>query len=528
MSLNMTNITRACMVYCEGELLEIVQLSNIFNDSKTFVDMPMKYDPETILSLFYNISDPYNTTVLTEFINNNFFPAGSDLDDWIPSDFITNPVIIDQITDPIYRVWASDLNQLWLVLGRQVNESVVQNPQRHSFLPRKSPMIVPGGRFRESYYWDSWWIIRGLLVCNMHATALDVINNLLDDVTNFGFVPNGGRIYYIDRSQPPLLSEMVLTYLNYMESTNGTSTGLTNFMTSSYDVLQQEYAWWMNVTNGHVAEVTMILNSTATTTMVLNRYYSNYTTPRPESYEEDYDTAQEIAGESGQLRFYHSVRAGAETGWDFSSRWIRKQAANSTNTIDPFDIYLLKNIRTSEVVPADLNAIMYRFELNLAQLATSCAVYAESIGDYANYSMYTAQSEIYAAAASARQTAIQSILWDPVAYCWKDYNMTSGMFTNNSVSIASWVPVWGGYGSDLVPSRDAQTDSKLVQSLVNSNLLQDAGVLTTNVDSSQQWDSPNAWAPLVMFTIEGLQLINSSESWELSVRKNTAVCDVVV
>jgi alpha,alpha-trehalase len=97
-------------------------------------------------------------------------------------------------------------------------------------------MVVPGGRFRESYYWDSYWIIRGLLVCNMTTTAWcvchfivrcyctltfavfiifrSVISNLLEDVTNFGYVPNGGRVYYLDRSQPPYLTLMIAEYLD--------------------------------------------------------------------------------------------------------------------------------------------------------------------------------------------------------------------------------------------------------------------------------------------------------------------------
>jgi hypothetical protein len=76
--------------------------------------------------------------------------------------------------------------------------------------------VVPGGRFEESYYWDSYWIIRGLLICDMTETAWGVISNLLEDVTNFGFVPNGGRIYYLDRSQPPLLTLMIAEYLNHV------------------------------------------------------------------------------------------------------------------------------------------------------------------------------------------------------------------------------------------------------------------------------------------------------------------------
>jgi len=81
---------------------------------------------------------------------------------------------------------------------------------RYSILRRRYPVIIPGGRFRESYYWDSYWIVLGLLACDMTSTAKGLVQNLLDDVSTYGFVPNGGRIYYLNRSQPPLLSDMVV------------------------------------------------------------------------------------------------------------------------------------------------------------------------------------------------------------------------------------------------------------------------------------------------------------------------------
>lgn len=46
----------------------------------------------------------------------------------------------------------------------------------------------------------------------MHDTVRGMIENFLSMVDRFGFVPNGGRIYYLSRSQPPLLIPMVSTY----------------------------------------------------------------------------------------------------------------------------------------------------------------------------------------------------------------------------------------------------------------------------------------------------------------------------
>jgi alpha,alpha-trehalase len=286
-----SSIARACTVFCEGPILHYVQISGIFNDSKTFVDMPLKASPETVSAAFATIPDPTDKVALENFLDMYFAEAGSDLDIWIPSDLQDSPAFLDLISDSDYKQWANDLNQLWKLLGRQVNASVLEHPERHTFLPRQYPMIVPGGRFRESYYWDSWWIIRGLLVCDMPTTAKNVLRNLLDDVMNFGFVPNGGRIYYLDRSQPPLLAEMAVSIIEFYgwSSEEGHS-----LLTEVYPILQQEYAWWMNPASGHVKNISLPTEESVEggrRTVLLNHYFSNETTPRPESYLQDLETA---------------------------------------------------------------------------------------------------------------------------------------------------------------------------------------------------------------------------------------------
>lgn len=320
-----TSIARACKIFCEGDVLHYVQLSGIFNDSKTFVDMPMKVDPEVILDAF-NLLPNYDNTTILNFVNTYFLPTGSDLNNWIPNDYKSNPTFLNNIPDP-YSNWASDLNELWLVLGRVLNISVIENPQRHSYIPQPYPLIVPGGRFRESYYWDSYWIIRGLLVCDMHETALGVIMNLLTDIENFGFVPNGGRIYYLDRSQPPLLSEMVTTYVTYMIDNNnyGIDNNITSFLNFAYPLLKIEYAYWMS--SRHSVKIST--NDINIPWVTLNRYHSNSSIPRPESYTEDYSNGESFNNSIDATQFYNMIRSGAETGWDFSSRWIWKTGVYS-------------------------------------------------------------------------------------------------------------------------------------------------------------------------------------------------------
>lgn len=516
------NVTEACSVYCTGDLLKAVQLAPLYNDSKTFVDMPMINDPSIVLQEFYQLAQPISNSALQDFVESQFLPAGSDLVTWVPNDWSSSPSILRRIDDPDYYSWTEGLNNLWLLLGRNVSLSVHQFPQRHSYLPRNYPMVVPGGRFRESYYWDSWWILQGLIACDMYQTSADVISNLLEDIDNFGYVPNGARIYYLGRSQLPVLSEMILMYYNYMASHGldtvvsdgaNNNTKLIDFLQSAYYSLQREYSWWMNATSGHLVVVD--------DKYVLNRYHGNYTAPRPESYLEDYTNAPNISeGATSQQQsfFYRNVRAGAETGWDFSSRWIPFTGTYHNNT----DITY---ISTMEMVPVDLNSIMYRLELNLAYIG-------QVLNSSENVkSNFDSNITFYLEAADARYEAIQAVLWDNNCNCWKDYNTSLKNFNPDVVSVASWIPLW----ANIVPNR-TQTNmdlaiknipihqkyptdvaNALYDSFNASGLIQSGGVLTTLTNTGQQWDAPNAWPPLVWFSIEGLYNLNTSNSNELAV-----------
>lgn len=417
------NIARACTVYCYGDILAAVQLSGIYNDSKTFVDMPMKQDPEVVNQAFLAI-DASDTAALQQFLDTYFYPYGSDINEWTPPDLQEEPAFLASIEDDGLRQWGSELNQLWNVLGREVDASVAENPQRHSFVPRNYPMIVPGGRFRESYYWDTWWIVRGLLVCDMTVTAEYVINNLLDDIENFGFVPNGGRIYYLDRSQPPLLSEMVNSYVDKL---GVGSKNATRMLTRAFPLLLIEYDWWMDSNNGHVVAV----QGSGGETYTLNRYSSNASSPRPESYAEDVGTAAEAGAGRSSADLYDNIRSAAESGWDFSSRWIAGSKPKNN----------ISNIETLDIIPVDLNCYMYRWELNMAE-------FARILGQSS-----TVRST-YLDAAADRAAAIDAVLWrshsgeNNLQGLWYDYNITAGASQKNngdsSLSLAQWIPMWAG------------------------------------------------------------------------------------
>jgi len=447
-----------CSVYCGGELLRTIQESGIYVDSKTFVDMPMKKDPEDIMKDFKKLTD-YSIETLTQFLSDHFLTAGSELLSWTPPDWIEAQFIQNKKSQE-YKDFAIQVNGMWKALGKQLIPDVQINPQRYSILPQKHPFIVPGERFHEFYYWDSYWIIRGLITSGMTVTAKGILLNAFDLIKEFGFIPNGARVYYLTRSQPPLLSEMVRYYYKHTNDLDLLRTALPH--------LETEYNYWMKTHSVELPEG-----------YILNRFYTDSNQPRPESYKEDIHSVGKMTEEDAQY-FFSNVIAGAESGEDFTSRWFTSGSE-------------LKSISTTKFVPVGLNSIMYKFESNMIY-------FYETLG--VNSSLDFAQ------ALKNRKAAIDKFLWNETAHQWYDYSLT-----NNSQILraypSNWFPIWAG-------AYDPSLTNQLVESLQNSGLIQIGGVLSTHLDSGQQWDNPNTWAPHQSLIVQVLTQLNTPESITLA------------
>lgn len=513
---SLMEIKRVMGIYCHGPLLHAVQMAGVFPDSKHFVDMPIKrnssvfqilvdFDRQQLGMTGYLSRTAGYEALLRRFLADHFDPPGTDLLPVTPYDYheYVKPPMITAIPDPEQRDWALALHHLWRHLGRVPNAQVVS-----SFLHAKarrvsdsrcrvSPnvLIVPGGRFRESYYWDSYWIVQGLLVSDMAQTARGVVNNLLQYVAEFGFVPNGGRVYYLTRSQPPLLSDMVhLVALNGSDQ-DGLPIYDAAYLNVSVPILEREYQFWMQRgPGGHAVEFSRRCSECRTErTFVLNRYISMGNRPRPESYREDYSIAAEIYGdttedghdiEAKKDRYYNDLTAAAESGWDFSSRWFR----------DPME---MKTIETSEVVPVDLNAFLYRMERNMV-------AFHDYLGDHE-------RAAYFARAAEDRIQAMNEILWSEEQGAWKDFLLENN--THSSVvSVSDYTPLWAN-------AFDAANNTRLeriLDSLKSSGLLKVGGIQTTTTMTGQQWDAPNAWPPEQDIVIGGLLAMNLSAAQDLA------------
>lgn len=291
-------------------------MAKIYEDSKTFVDMKMKQSPnETMEKFLIFMNETNNAPTKSQvrgFVNKTFEPAGQEFEDWIPSDWMPHPKFVDNIADENFRNWALHLNEIWKSLGRKMKDSVKEEEDLYSIIWVPNPVIVPGGRFREFYYWDSYWIVQGLLLSEMDETVKGMLENFLYIVDTHGHIPNGGRIYYNERSQPPLLIPMVKLYLEHTHDIK--------FIADNIRTMENEYNYWLD--NRRI-EIDVDGKK------VKVAYYGDKSYgPRPESYSEDIESASLFTDQQKKEEFYSHLKAAAESGWDFSSRYF---IANGTN-----------------------------------------------------------------------------------------------------------------------------------------------------------------------------------------------------
>ena len=296
-------------IFCQGGILGLVQMSRLFRDSKQFVDMPTRLPASQVISNFEKLtSQPGNLpdTKIREFIINNFHPVGFDLKIVVPKDWKTDPQFLKGIRDSEMRGFGRLIHEKWKSLTRTFNRDRVCPSCATTSLVLHHPFVIPGGRFREFYYWDSFWILEGLYVSEMYQTARGMMENMIGIVEAFGFIPNGSRIYYLNRSQPPMFVQMLHRFMEECKPER-------EFLERAVQAADKEYSFWMEK---RALEVEFEGSK-----HVVNVYGAGLDGPRPESYPEDVLHASKLKPE--QRPFFHrNVAASAESGWDFSARWF--------------------------------------------------------------------------------------------------------------------------------------------------------------------------------------------------------------
>lgn len=418
-------------------LFERVQLEQVYEDGKTFVDARPRHPPGVILEDYANSHNA----------------AGFDLDAFVARHFDPpEPAGAEFRTTPDIDV-EDHIDALWRVLTRQPDEPAPGS----SLLPLPYRYIVPGGRFREIYYWDSYFTMMGLLESGHEDLASDMVRNFAYLIDQYGHIPNGNRSYYLSRSQPPFFAAMVQLL---MERGGGT-------WREFVPALRREYEFWMDGESGLKPEEAHRRVVKLTDGTVLNRYWDDRDTPREESYREDVLTARGSCRPHDEV--YRNLRAAAESGWDFSSRWLS-------------DGRTLGTIRTIEIVPIDLNSLMYNLEDALARAYRATG--------------NTVEAWRMARRARDRQRAIHNYFWNARAGVFEDYLWQERRLTGH-LTAATLYPLFFGIAT--------AAEANNVAIAVRGRLLAPDGLATTTIESGQQWDAPNGWAPLQWIAVEGLR-----------------------
>lgn len=426
-----------------GRFFADVQLKAVFPDSKTFADCTPKAPVETILNA-YELARRQPGFDLKAFVLQYFTPPVTPASGYVSK---------------AGQSAQEHINDLWPVLTRPAEKAGQPIGSR---IPLPNPYVVPGGRFSEIYYWDSYFTMLGLQKSDKVVLIRNMVDNFAYLIKTFGFIPNGSRTYYLGRSQPPFFSFMV----NLLTESTGRRT-----MLSYLPQLQQEYDFWMDgqekltAQNPTFRRVVRLPDGT-----ILNRYYDDRTTPRPESYKEDALLAQKVAKTPAEAeRLYRNLRAGAESGWDYSSRWFR-------------DGKTLATIHTTDFVPVDLNCLLTNLERTLAEGY-------RLKGDTKRADQYLTRSRL-------RTEAVQKYCFDSSRGFFFDYDFVAKKQAA-VYSLAGAVPLF-------VRMATAQQSVSVARTL-EKKFLKNGGLTTTTVNTGQQWDAPNGWAPLQWMTIRGLR-----------------------
>lgn len=450
-------------------------MAQLFKDSKTFVDLKMLNEESVTLESFNKfMAETKNLPTIPElrqWVTENFEEPGSEFEEWTPPDHTETPAFLQNIKDERYKQWGQELNTIWLDLGRKLRDEVRENIQYYSIIPVPNPVIVPGGRFLEYYYWDSYWVIRGLLLSEMKKTVKGMLENFLDLLATFEYIPNGGRVYYSKRTQPPLLSGMIKSYL---DATNDTSI----LTTMNVRLLRDEFDYFTKTrpgvqVNGHT----------------LYQYTDSSYGPRPESYREDFESSKNLQSTQDREDFYSEMKAGAESGMDFTSRWFIGE--NNTNE------GTLTDIKTKSIIPVDLNAILY-------WNAKLIAEYYRKIGN-------TAQAQRFETEAANLLEAIEAVLWSEEDGAWYDYDILNSK-PRKYFSASNLSPLW------VKAYKNETYIADKVLAYITSNKLDQyaGGVPNTFAQTGQQWDYPNVWAPLQHMLIIGLDNLNNQMAKDLA------------
>jgi alpha,alpha-trehalase len=340
------------------------------------------------------------------------------------------------------------------------------NPPGLLYVPH--PYVVPGGRFKEMYGWDSYFIQLGLLKDKQLGTAKDMTDNLLYEINNYGTILNANRSYFLTRSQPPFITEMVLNVYNQTHDKE--------WLKQALGPIENHYKYWTSgehlISSGPAAG--------------LSRYYSFGEGPAREVVQgevengknhydriqdyykthkiADYDVNDYMDPKTGKLTpaFYKGDQTMRESGFDPSNRF------------GPF------NIDVTNYAPVCLNSLLYKMEKDMSEIYKTLDMPDRSAG----------MDQL----SEQRKNRMNRALWDDKTGMYEDFNVKTNQRRFYPYA-TMFFPLWAGVAS---PDQAAKTMKNLPR------LEAPGGLMTSAFHSGNQWDAPFAWAPLQLVAVKGM------------------------
>lgn len=435
-------------IQVSGDLFKRVQSAGIFNDSKTFVDAIPKRPPKEIEKSFKQLSKKKSFDLKKFVLENFILPEEEKI----------------ELNLPDKRTMEEHIELLWKYLERSANEKTNENS---SLIPLPFPYIIPGGRFREIYYWDSYFTIQGLLVCGKIRLAENMLDNFSFLINKIGHIPNGNRIYYLTRSQPPFFAAMVDSVSKFKKDPVHKVVN-SDWQLKYLDSIESEYKYWMKGERQSLKSNKAVLKVVSVNKKILNRYFDPETLPREESFAEDSEAAGNMRKKEKEKLFRH-IRSAGESGWDFSSRWFEDKKS-------------ISKCIAADLLPVDLNSLLYFYEKKLAELYL--------------LNNKKEKSDYYLFRSIKRRDLINRVFWDHQKKFYFDYNFKTKKL-NNVFSLAACYPLF----FEIADVEKAAS----VAEILKEKFLKPGGLVTTLNHTGQQWDAPNGWAPLQYIAIKGLK-----------------------
>ena len=338
------------------------------------------------------------------------------------------------------------------------------------YLPK--PYIVPGGRFNEMYGWDSYFINLGLLQDGLYEYAKDNIENLLYQIKHYGKILNGNRSYYLERSNPPLISKMVLEYF-FATGENKA------WLRSVVDTIEEHFVFWRSG-DKYVEKYN------------LSRYYAENDTPSYEvlnSHGETeanyFDSVEEYFISNPNKRFYNSETNTLTPEFFRADRTMRESGFDITEQFGVFCEYI------NDYLPVCLNSLLYAM--------------AEDLADIYNILGNDKKAAKYSETADSIYDSINKYLWSDELGRYTNYNIVEEK-NSEYIFVTSFYPLWAGLA-------DEEKSKKMVNSVLPI-LEGEYGLSCSNKVTNKQWDRPYCWAPLMFFAVLGLQNYGFDEDAE--------------